>query len=79
MDLGPLNSRVHKQNPFPIIENCLALAGEKSVFMLLDLLDGFHQIKVNEAHTKYFAFVTPNGQFKYRYLPFGYLQAFAEF
>lgn len=43
VDLRPLNARVHKQKyPFLLIEDCLARLGNKSVFTLLDLKDGFH-------------------------------------
>jgi len=72
VDLRPLNSRIIKQKyPFPLIEDCLARLAGKSVFTLLDLKDGFHQIKVEDESTKYFSFATPDGQFEYLYLPFG--------
>lgn len=45
----------------------------------MDLKDGFHQIKVHPDDTKYFAFVTPDGQFEYTRLPFGFCDAPAEF
>jgi len=66
VDLHPLNERVMKQNyPFPIIEDCLAYLGNKSIFTLLDLKDGFHQIKIHPDHIKYFSLETSNGQFKH--------------
>jgi len=80
IDLRPLNNRIIKQKyPFPIIEDCLARLSDKSVFTLLDLKDGFHQIRVEDESTKYFSFATPDGQFEYRFLPFGYSEAPAEF
>ncbi|XP_067212248.1 uncharacterized protein [Linepithema humile] len=80
IDLRPLNERVVKQKyPFPLIEDCLARLGNKKVFSLLDLKDGFHQIKVHPQHTKYFAFATPDGQFEFTRLPFGFCEAPAEF
>lgn len=80
VDLRPLNSRVAKQKyPFPLIENCLERLGNKSVFTLLDLKDSFHQIRVHADCTKYFSFATPDGQFEYTCLPFGYCEAPAEF
>lgn len=80
VDLRPLNSRVIKQKyPFPLIEESLASIHDKSVFSLLDLKDGFHQIKVHADDTKYFSFATPDGQFEYVRLPFGYSEAPAEF
>jgi len=80
VDLRPLNSRIVKQKyPFPNIEDCISRLYNKSVFTLLDLKDSFHQIRVHENSTKYFSFATPEGQFEYNYLPFGYSEAPAEF
>lgn len=80
VDLRPLNARVEKQKyPFPRIEDCLAKLAKKTIFTLLDLRDGFHQIKVNQNSAKYFAFATLDGQFEYQRLPFGYSEAPAEF
>lgn len=79
VDLRPLNSRIEKQKyPFPLVEECLSRLANKSVFTLLDLKDSFHQVKVHEEDTKYFAF-TPDGQYEYKCLPFGYSEAPAEF
>ncbi|KMQ85932.1 hypothetical protein RF55_15252 [Lasius niger] len=80
VDLRPLNSRVVKQKyPFPIVEECLSKLSNKKIFSLLDLRDGFHQIKIHENSTKYFSFATPDGQFEFTRLPFGYCEAPAEF
>lgn len=65
--------------PFPIIEDCITSLGDKSVFSLFDLKNGFHQIRVQKDHTKYFAFATPDEQFEFKRLPFGYCEAPAEF
>ncbi|XP_025160298.1 uncharacterized protein LOC112589822 [Harpegnathos saltator] len=79
VDLRPLNSRVEKQKyTFPLIEDCLAKLANKSIFTLLDIKDGFHHIKIDERDTKYFAFGTPDGQYEYKRLPFGYSEAPAE-
>lgn len=73
LDLRPLNARVEKQKyPFPLIEDWLTRLNDKAVFTLLDLKDEFHQIEIDPDHTKYFAFATPDGQFEYRRLPFGF-------
>ena len=80
VDLRPLNRRVIKQKyPFPVIEDCVSRLGNKSVFTLLDLKDGFHNIKLHPEVTKYFAFATPDGQFEYTRLPFGFCESPAEF
>lgn len=80
VDLRPLNERVYKQKyPFPIIEDCLTKISNKSIFSILDLKDGFHNIKIHPDHTKFFAFATPDGQYEFNRLPFGYCEAPAEF
>lgn len=80
IDLRTLNSRTVKQKyPFPIIEDCLARLNNKSIYTLLDLKDDFHQIKIYPSHTKYFAFATPDRQYKYLRLPFGFCETPAKF
>jgi len=80
VDLRQLNSRIAKQKyPFPLIEECLTRINNKIIFSLLDLKDGFHQIKIHKDSTKYFSFGTPDGQFEYKTLPFGYCKALAKF
>jgi len=80
VDLRPLNARVERQRySFPVIEECLSRLANKSVFTLLDLRDGFHQIRVHPDSTKYFSFATPDGQFEYTRLPFGFCESPAEF
>jgi len=80
VDLRPLNKRTIKQKcPFPAIEDCISRLGGHSVFTLLDLKDGFHNIKLHPDVTKYFAFATPDGQFEYTRLPFGFCESPAEF
>lgn len=80
VDLRPINDRVHKQKfPFPKIEDCLSRLGNKKVFSLLDLKDGFHQIEVHPDDTRYLSFATPDGQYEYNYLPFGFSESPAEF
>jgi len=45
----------------------------------VDLCDSFHQIRVHPDSTKYFSFATPDGQFEFTRLPFGYCESLAEF
>ncbi|XP_066597475.1 uncharacterized protein [Prorops nasuta] len=66
VDLRPLNSRVYRQHyPFPVIEDFLSRLNGKSAFSLLEMKDGFHQIKLHPDSTKYFAFATPDAQYEY--------------
>lgn len=82
--MRPLNERINKnipkqKYPFPLIEDCLTKISNKNIFSLLDLKNGFHNIKIHLDHTKFFAFATPDGQYEYNTLPFGYCEAFAKF
>ncbi|XP_070510437.1 uncharacterized protein [Cardiocondyla obscurior] len=80
VDLKPLNNRVAKQKfPFPLVEDCLSTLGNKSVFTVLDMKDGFHQIRVHPSDTKFLSFATPDGQYEYKRLPFGFSESPAEF
>lgn len=45
--------------PLPLIENCLEYLDSKICFSLLDLKNGFHQVKMDTESIKYTSFVTP--------------------
>lgn len=80
VDLRPLNQRIHRQKyPFPIMEDQLDKLYGKKIFTKLDLKNGFHQILIHPESTKFFAFATPNGQYEYTKLPFGFSESPAEF
>lgn len=80
IDLRSLNQRISPQQyPFPIIEDQLDALYGKRIFTKLNLRDGFHQINIHSDDTKYFAFSTFSGQYEYVKMPFGYLEAPAEF
>ena len=72
IDYRALNALLVRDNhPLPIIEDQLNLLEGKKYFTVLDLKDGFHQLRVAEDSIKYTSFVTPSGQYKYLRLPFG--------
>jgi len=80
VDLRPLNARGERQRyTFPVIEECLSRLTNARVFTLLDLRDSFHQIRVHDDSTKYFSFATPDGQYEFKRLPFGFCESPAEF
>lgn len=80
VDLRPLNSRVVKQQyPFPIIEDLFSRMANCFVLTHLDIKESFHAIGIHPDFTKYFSFATPDGQFEYLKLPFGYSESPAEF
>jgi len=43
----------------------------KKYFSVLDLKDGFHQVKMHKKSITFMSFVTPLGQYKYLRMPFG--------
>jgi len=43
------------------------------------LKESFHAIPISPEFTKYFSFATPDGQYEYVKLPFGYSESSAEF
>lgn len=80
VDLRPLNARVVKQKyPFPVMEELFTRIADKSIRTLVDIKESFHAIKIHPDHTQYFAFATPDGQYEYTRLPFGYSEAPALF
>lgn len=80
VDLRPLNDRTIKQKyPFPMIEDCLARLSNKSVFISLDLKNGFHNIKLYPDAIHYFSFVTPDDPFEFTRLSFGFCETPTEF
>lgn len=80
VDYRALNKLTVRDNyPLPLIDDCVEYLGEKKYFTLLDLKSGFHQVKVAERSRKYTAFVTPQGQYEYRRMPFGLKNAPAVF
>lgn len=68
-DYRSINSITAKQNwPLPLIDDCLS---GKDCMTLMDLKNGFHQMRVSDESIKYTAFVTPNGQYEWLRVPFG--------
>lgn len=80
VDYRALNKLTVRDNyPLPLIDDCVEYLGGKKFFSLLDLKSGFHQVRVAEGSRKYTAFVTPQGQYEYRRMPFGLKNAPAVF
>lgn len=72
VDYRALNTITAKQNwPLPLIDDCVEFLGGKNCFTLMDLKNGFHQMKVETSSIKYTSFVTPNGQYEWVRVPFG--------
>lgn len=76
VDYRGLNKLTIRDNyPLPLIEDCIEYLEGKKYFTVLDLKSGFHQVKVADDSVKYTAFVTPNGQYEYKRMPFGLKKA----
>lgn len=53
------------------IDDVLDRLQKGKIFTTLDLEDGFFHVPVAEDSRKYTAFVTPDGQYEFKYVPFG--------
>jgi hypothetical protein len=57
--------------PLPIMTDLLEQLGGSNFFTSMDLLKGFHQIKVNDASINKLTISTPFGNYSYVVMPFG--------
>ncbi|XP_050065898.1 uncharacterized protein LOC114124817 [Aphis gossypii] len=72
VDYRELNKITVKDNfPAPLIDDQLDRLKGKQIFTSLDLKNGFHHVRMNEASIPYTSFVTPVGQYEYLRMPFG--------
>lgn len=72
IDYRRLNKKLIKERfPLPIIEDQIDKLKEAKVFTSLDLKNGFLHVKVHKDSQKYTSFVTPQGQYEFKRMPFG--------
>lgn len=72
VDYRMLNQVIQREYfPTRNIEEEIAKLHGCGVFTSLDLMSGYHQIEVEESSRKYTAFVTPDGHYQYKRVPFG--------
>ena len=71
-DYRKVNS-VTKTDTFPIprIDDCIDKVGNAKIISKYDLLKGFWQVPLTERAKQISAFVTPDGLFQYKVMPFG--------
>jgi hypothetical protein len=62
---------VKDRYPIPRIDDLLDILAGSSVYTLLDMAQGFHQIRINEDDVHKSAFNTRYGQFEWVVMPFG--------
>lgn len=65
------NVLVRKYHLIPTLEEILTKLSNKSIFSVLDLSDGFYNIRLTEESTKLCTFSSPFGCYRFLRLPFG--------
>ena len=65
--------------PIPRIEDCIDDIGKAKFVTKIDLMKGFWQVPLTERAKKISAFVTPDGLYQYRVMPFGMKNSSATF
>ena len=80
VDYRKLNAITEKDKyPLPRIDDQLERLSGNNCFTTLDLTSGYHQLRVATDSRPYTAFVTPDGHYQYRRIPFGLSNAPAFF
>lgn len=80
VDYRKLNEIIEKDRfPMPVIEDALQKLSGKRYFSSLDLRNGFYHVDVEEDSRKFTAFVTQDGQYEFKKMPFGFANAPAAF
>ena len=76
VDYGALNTRtVGDRDPLPSIQSILSTLGGSTVFLKIDLVSGFHQIRIHDEDIEKTAFNTQLGAFEWVVMPFGLCNA----
>lgn len=76
VDYRKLNAiRIREHFPVPNIEETLNSLGRKSCFTVLDLMSGYYQIPVSDKSRYLTAFITPNGHYEFKRIPYGLANA----
>ena len=80
IDFRRLNKiTVFDPEPMPVQQDLFASLAKSKYFSKLDLSKGYWQIPLRESDKARTAFLTPIGQFQFRYMPFGLVTAGAQF
>ena len=80
IDFRQINSHTEKSAyPLPVVQDEIRKASGHNFYIKLDLKSGFYQIELTEQAQKICSFVTPQGQYLFRVMPFGRTNAPATF
>ena len=76
VDLTKLNENVKREKfVLPTVDSILHKLAGSSVYAMLDSASGFWQIALEEESSKLTTFITPNGRYCFKRLPFGITSA----
>ncbi|CAB3248007.1 unnamed protein product [Arctia plantaginis] len=76
VDYRALNNKTKRERyPLPLIDDQLDRLAGHSLFITLDCASGYYQIPIAEESQDKTAFVTPDGQYQFRRMPFGLANA----
>ena len=80
VDYRALNkATIRNQYPIPRVDDLLDELRGAKVFRAIDLMQGYYQIKIQDANCAKTTFKTPMGLYEFRVLPFGLTNAPAIF
>lgn len=80
VDFRALNNKTIKDRfPLPLIEDQISNLSGNSFFTTLDLASGYYQIPMAEGSRHLTGFVTPDGHYEFKRMPFGLANAPAVF
>lgn len=80
IDFRALNNKTVKDKyPLPLIEDQISNLSGNKFFITLDLASGYYQIPMAEESRHLTAFVTPDGHYEFKRMPFGLANAPAIF
>lgn len=76
VDYRALNQiTVKVRHPLPLINDHVDRLGNSKYFSSLDMVSGFHQLRVSEESINKTAFITPEGHYEYCKVPYGLANA----